>query len=241
MCDSTLPSAFLQLPVELRDEIYSHVASNDPDSSSITFHVQPGPATPYVYHGLLYACKQTRQEYTQALLRYYGITATIENFDFQPFVAFLSELPGTFLASLPKQLAPLDFKAIKTEYLNPGARVIISIKMADSVSDALEGFRLWQVKQKSLEATGSRLQVNYEFVNRPYPQMRLGMEVLALAAGFDGSNDAITRAEILGTTRALVNGASFASDSDELYASSEGSGVINQIVRLYWNVADSRN
>ena len=241
-CEPTLPPAFLQMPIELRDEIYSLVASTDPSSSAVTFSAQPDAAASHVYHGLLHACKQTRHEYTRVLLRYTGITATIENFDFQPFGSFLGQLPGVFLDSLPKQVAPIDFKAVKTEYLNPTAKVHILINMTDEIPAALEGFRRWQFKQRSLESTGSRLQIDYQFANRPHLQVRLGMQVLGLAADFDPLNDAITRAEILATTRALVNGVSSNEASwswGELEASGEGPVSVNEFVRLYRDIERS--
>lgn len=128
LCDTTLPSAFLQLPIELRDEIYSHVASTDPASPSLTFSAQSGVTAPRVHHGLLHACNQTRKEYTRALLRFSGITASIGNFDFQPLVAFFSQLPSTFLDSLPKQLTPLELTASQIDFVNPGAKVHILVK-----------------------------------------------------------------------------------------------------------------
>ena len=238
--DSTLPSAFLQLPIELRDEIYSHVASTDPASSNITFGAQSGVTASHVYHGLLHACSQTRKEYTRALLRYSGVTATIENFDFQPLVAFFSQLPSIFLDSLPKQLTPVELTASEIDYVNPGAKVHILVKVKDDVPAALEGIRRWQVKQQSLEATGSRLKVDYRFVGSAHLQMRLGVQLSGLMEKLEGWSDAITQAELKGMLRALLKGVAFHSDPDEaagalylLEATGLSPSTINQFIMAY--------
>jgi hypothetical protein len=239
----TLPSTFLELPIELRDEIYSHVASTDPASSSITFSAQSGVTASHIYHGLLHACKQTREEYTRALVRFSGITATIENFEFEPLVAFVSQLPSTFLDSLPKQLTPLDLTASQIDFVNPEARVHILVKITDGIPAALKGIRRWQVKQLSLENTGSRPKVNYRFVGRADLQVRLGMQFVGLIERLEGSNDAITQAELKGMLRALLKGVAFHSDLEEaagaLYLL-EGTGLspstINQFVETYRSI-----
>lgn len=213
--NATLDSAFLAIPIELRDEIYSHIASNDPASPTLTFNSQPLASASYVYDGLLHACKQTRHEYTGALLRYSGITATIEHFDFQPFAAFLGQLPSTYLDSLPKQLAPLDLTAIKTDFINPGAKVYLNINIGDDVPSALEGLRRWLIKQRSLEDSGSRLRICYRFVDRPDLHVRLGLHLPDLIKAFEGVDDAITRAELFGMMRVLLKGETFFSDPDE--------------------------
>jgi hypothetical protein len=242
-CDSTLPSAFLQLPIELRDEIYSHVASTDPASSNVTLSSQPSVTASHVYHGLLHASKQTRKEYTQALLRYSGITATIENFDFRPLVAFISQLPSTFLDSLPKQLAPLELTASGIDYVNPGAKVHILVKITDDIPAALEGIRQWQLKQQSLEAIGSRFKVTYRFIGRSDLQLRLGVQLCGLMEKLEGSNDAITQAELKGTMRALLKGVAFHSDVEEaagalflLEATGLSPSTINEFVTAYRSI-----
>lgn len=243
LCDSTLPSAFLQLPIELRDEIYSHVASADPASSSITLSAQSGVTASHVYHGLLHACSQTRKEYTQALLRYSGVTATIENFDFQPLVAFFSQLPVTFLDSLPKQLTPLELTASIIDFANPGAKVHILVKLTDDIPAALEGIRRWQFKQQSLEVSGSRLKVDYRFIGRPDLQVRLGVQLSGLMEKLEGSNDAITQAELTGMMRALLKGVAFHSDPDEaagalflLETTGLSPSTINQFITVYRSI-----
>lgn len=242
-CDPTLPSAFLHLPVELRDEIYSHVASTDPAYSTITLSSQPGVTASRVYHGLLHACKQTRKEYTQTLLRYSGITATIENFDFQPLVAFISQLPSIFLDSLSKQLVPLELTASGIDYVNPGAGVHLLVKITDDVPAALEGIRRWQVKQQSLERIGSRFKVTYRFIGRSDLQLRLGVQLCGLMEKLEGSNDAITQAELKGMMRALLKGVVFHSDVEEaagalylLEATGLSPDTINQFVTAYRSI-----
>lgn len=243
LCDSTLPSAFLQLPIEIRDEIYSHVASTDPASSSITFSAQSGVTASHTYHGLLHACNQTRMEYTRALLRFPGITASIENFDSQPFVAFISQLPREFLDSLPKQLAPLQLTASDIDFVNPGAKVHILVKLTDDFPAALEGIRRWQVKQQSLEASDSRLKVNYRFIGRPDLQVRLGVQLSRLMEKLEGSNDAITQADLKGMMRALLKGVAFHSDPDEaagalflLETTGLSPSTINQFISVYRSI-----
>jgi hypothetical protein len=242
-CDSTLPSAFLQLPIELCDEIYSHVASTDPASATITLSSQPGVTASHVYHGLLHACKQTRKEYTRALLRYSGITAIIENFDFQPLVAFISQLPRTFLDSLPKQLAPLELTTSGIDYVNLGAKVHILVKITDNIPAALEGIRRWQVKQQSLEVIGSRFKVTYRFFGRSDLQLRLGVQLCVLMERLEGSNDAITQAELKGMIRALLKGVAFHSDVEEaagalylLEATGLSPSTINEFVTAYRSI-----
>ena len=243
LCDSTLPSAFLQLPIELRDEIYSHVASTDPASSSITFNAHSGVTAPHVYHGLLHACNQTRKEYTRALLRYSGITASIENFDFQPLVAFIGQLPSTFLNSLPKQLAPLELTASQIDYANFGAKVHIVVHITDDIPAALKGIRRWQVKQQSLETTGSRLKLSYRFIGRPDLQVRLGVQLSELMGKLESPNDAITQAELQGMMRALLKGVAFHSDLEEaagalflLETTGLSPSTINQFVTAYRSI-----
>jgi hypothetical protein len=242
-CDYTLPSAFLQLPIELRDEIYSHVASTDPASSTITLTSQPGGTASHVYHGLLHACKQTRTEYTRALLRYSGITAIVENFDLEPLVAFISQLPRAFLDSLPKQFVPLELTASGIDYVNPGARVHIQVKITDDIPAALEGIRRWQVKQQSLERIGSRCKVTYRFIGRSDLQLRLGVQLCGLMERLEGSNDAITQAELKGMMRALLKGVVFHSDVEEaagalylLEATGLSPSTINEFVTAYRSV-----
>jgi hypothetical protein len=238
-----LPSTFLKLPTELRDEIYSHVVSTSPASSTITFHPEPGVTASHVYHGLLQACRQTRKEYTQALLRYPGITATIANFDFQLLVAFISQLPTIFLESLPKQLAPLELAPSEIDYVNPGARVHILVNITDDIPPALEGIRRWQIKQQSLEADGSRLKVTYRFVGRSDLQLRLGVQLCRLMEKLESSNDAITQAELKGMMRALLKGVAFHSDAEEaaaalflLEATGLSHSTINQFVTVYRSI-----
>jgi hypothetical protein len=243
--DDRPPSAFLQLPAELRDEIYSHVASTDP-ASAITFSPQPGATGSRVYHGLLHACKQTRTEYTRALLRYPEITTTVENFDFEPFVAYISELPSSFLDLLPKQLAPLELTASKIEFVNPGAKVHILVNITDDEPTALKGLRRWQVKQCSMEAVGSRFKVDYRFVGRPDLQARLGIQIVffpGLIDRFEGSDDAITQAELKGMMRALLNGMTSLSDAEEasnalylLETSGVSPSTINEFLTAYRNI-----
>ena len=243
LCDSTLPSAFLRLPIELRDEIYSHVASTDPASSSITFSAQSGGIAPRVYHGLLHACNQTRREYTRALLRFAGITASIENFDFQPLVAFFRQLPSTFLDSLPKQLTPLELTASQIDFVNLGAKVHIFVQITDDVPAALKGIRRWQVQQQSLEATGTRLKLSYRFIGRPDLQVRLGVQLSGLMEKLEGPNDAITQAELKGMMRALLKGVAFHSDLEEaagalflLETTGLSPSTINQFVTAYRSI-----
>jgi len=243
ICVSALPSAFLQLPIELRDEIYSHVASTDPASSSITFSAQSGVTASCVYHGLLHACKQTREEYTRALLRYSGITANIEDFDFQPLVAFISQLPSTFLDSLPKQLTPLELTASQIYFANPEARVHILVKITDDIPATLKGIRRWQVKQMSLETTGSRPKVDYRFIGRADLQVRLGVQLSELVEKLEGSNDAITQAELKGMMRALLKGVAFHSDLEEaagalylLEATGLSPSTINEFIAVYRSI-----
>jgi hypothetical protein len=171
-----------------------------------------------VSHGLLHACKQTRKEYTQALLRYSGITATIDNFDFQPFVAYIGQLPSTFLDLLPKQFTPLELTNSTINYVNPGARVHILVKITDDGVTALEGLRHWQIKQKSMEAARSRFKVDYRFTGRPDVQARLGMRAVLLPGlmdRFDRWDDAITQAELKGIVRALLQGIIYFTDAEE--------------------------
>lgn len=240
------PPTFLQLPTELRDEIYSHVASTDPASSTITFNAQSGATASHVYHGLLHACKQTRKEYTRALLRYSGITATIENFDFQPLVVFISQLPTTFLESLPKQLAPLELTASAIDYVNPGAKAHILVKITDDIPAALEGLRRWQVKQLGMEAIGSRFKVTYRFIGRSDMQLRLGVQLSGLMEKLEDSGDAITQAELKGMMRALLKGVVFHSDPEEaagalylLEATGLSPSTINQFVTVYRSIRPS--
>ena len=242
-CDSISSPTFLKLPTELRDEIYSHVASTDPVSSAITFNVQSGATASHAYHGLLHACKQTRKEYIRALLRYSGITATIEAFDFQPLVTFISQLPSTFLDSLPKQLAPLELTASEIDYLNPGAKVHIVVKITDDIPAALEGIRHWQVKQSNMEATSSRLKVTYRFIGRSDLQLRLGVRLSGMMNKLGGSNYAITQAELQGMMRALLKGVAFHFDPDEaaaalylLEATGLSPSTINQFVTVYRSI-----
>ncbi|KAM0702976.1 hypothetical protein Q7P35_010408 [Cladosporium inversicolor] len=243
-CDSSiLPPTFLKLPIELRDEIYSHVASTEPASTTITFNPQPGVTASHVYHGLLPACKQTRKEYTRALLRFSGIAATIENFDFQPLVAFISQLPSTFLDSLPKQLAPLELTASQIDYVNPRAKVHILVKITDDIPAALQGLQRWQIKQQSLEAIGSRFKVTYRFIGRSDLQLRLGVQLSELMEKLEGSNDAITQAELKAMMRALLKGVAFHSDPEEaagalflLEATGLSPSTINQFVTMYRSI-----
>jgi hypothetical protein len=242
-CDSAPPSAFLQLPIELRDEIYSHVASNDPASATITLSSQPGVTASHVYHGLLHACKQTRKEYTRALLRYSAITAIIENFNFEPLVAFISQLPRTFLDSLPKQLTPFELTASQIDFVNSGAKVHVLVRITDDVPAALGGIRRWQVKQQGLERISSRFKVSYRFIGRSDLQLRLGVQLCGLMEQLEGSNDAITQAELKGMMRALLKGVAFHSDVEEaagalylLEATGLSPNTINDFVTAYRSI-----
>jgi hypothetical protein len=262
---STHHSAFLNLPVELRDEIYSHVATDDPTSSRIVFDAQPHGAdgksvsghrgsarirrligritsqpdtvTPIEHHSLLYACKQLRREYTRALLRYPGITATIHNFDFQPFMAFLSRLPSSYLALLPKQSTPLGFQTSEANYTTTEADVHLLLDMPDDDDDvqaALEGLERWWTKQKSLEVSRSRLRVSYRFTKRPGP---VGLDLhlhfccglteppLWPLADVEGTNNEVAEWEALGMHRALLK--------SETYP--EGSGDAGMVFHMLRN------
>jgi hypothetical protein len=141
----TLQSAFLSLPLELRDEVYSHVISDNPSTSRVVFDAQPDSVQ---HHSLLYTCKQTQQEYTRALLRYPGITATIYNFDFQPFMAFLSRLPTSYLELLPKQSTTLGFATSIANYATTEANVHLLISMTDDLDATLGGLERWWIRQK---------------------------------------------------------------------------------------------
>jgi hypothetical protein len=262
---STQHSAFLNLPVELRDEIYSHVATDDPTSSRIVFDAQPHGAdgrsasghrgfarirrlisrttsqpdtvTPIEHHSLLYACKQLRREYTRALLRYPGITATIHNFDFQPFMAFLSRLPSSYLALLPKQSTPLGFQTSEANYTTTEADVHLLLDMPDDDDDvqaALEGLERWWTKQKSLEVSRSRLRVSYRFTKRPGPvELDLHLHFccglteppLWPLADVEGTNNEVAEWEALGMHRALLK--------SETYP--EGSGDAGMVFHMLRN------
>jgi hypothetical protein len=142
---STRHSAFLNLPLELRDEIYGHIASDDPTTSRLVFGAQSNTIQ---HHSLLYTCKQTQQEYTRALLRYPGITAIIHNFDFHPFMAFLSSLPLSYLDLLPKQSTSLGFATSIANYATTEADVHLLINMTDDLDAALGGLERWWIRQK---------------------------------------------------------------------------------------------
>jgi hypothetical protein len=145
---STTRSAFLNIPLELRDEIASHVIPDDPTTLRIVFDAQPDASSPIQHHSLLYTCKQTQREYTRALLRFPGITATIHNFDFQPLMAFLSRLPCIYLDVLPKQPTSLGFATSIANYAITEANVHLLINMTDDLDAALGVLERWWIRQK---------------------------------------------------------------------------------------------
>lgn len=201
---SAQPSFFLGLPIELREEIYGHVISDDPASLRITFNAQPGATAPNQYHKLLDTCQQTRQEYTRVLLRHRGITATIHHFNFEPLLGFLSQLPDAYLDSLPKQLAPLDLAASDANHTTTEAGLHILLSIEGTHAAAVEGFRRWMLIQRGSEAVGQRLRVSYRLTDRPGLHYNLGTAFLALWSDFEAVGDDITRVESLGMIRCLL-------------------------------------
>lgn len=217
---SAQPSLFLSIPIELRDEVYGHVISDDPVSLRITFNSQPGASTQNQYHKLLDTCQQTRQEYTRVLLRHCGITATIHHFNFEPLLEFLSQLPDAYLESLPKQLAPLDLAASDANYTTTeaGLHILVSVEEGKySHVAAVKGFKRWMFVQRGSEAANSRLRVSYRLTNRPDLHFSLSLAFLAISADFEGVGDDITRVETLGMMRRLLRSVSHAELSYEAF------------------------
>lgn len=238
-------SLFLNFPTELRDEIYGHVASDAPTTSRITFDARRDDNIYDDFHTLLHTCKQTRQEYTRALLRHRGITATIHHFYFDPLMAFLSKLPKSYLHSLPKQIAPLDLAASDANYTTTEAKVHILLKIDDDNNKraAVNGFRRWMLYQKNLEATNSRLRVSYRFINRPDLHHDLGVQWVYLWQRFEGGaeND-ITRVETLGMMRCLLKSVVYDDESREtLFTSIFVPGTETEITRTAIMAAGRKN
>jgi hypothetical protein len=140
---STQHSAFLNLPLEIRDEIYGHVASDDPTTSRLIFDSQSDSTQ---HHSLLNTCKQTQQEYICALLRYPGITATIYNSDFTSFLAFLNRLPTAYLDILWDQSTSLEFASSAMKHptaMTAEADVHLLISLTGDMHSALGKLEHW--------------------------------------------------------------------------------------------------
>jgi hypothetical protein len=94
-----------------------------------------------------------------------------------------------------------------------------------------------------LEATGSRLKVDYRLIGRPDLQVRLGVQLSGLMEKLEGPNDGITQAELKGMMRALLKGVAFHSDLEEavgalflLETTGLSPSTINQFVTAYRSI-----
>ena len=95
----------------------------------------------------------------------------------------------------------------------------------------------------SLETTGSRPKVDYRFIGRADLQVRLGVQLSELVEKLEGSNDAITQAELKGMMRALLKGVAFHSDLEEaagalylLEATGLSPSTINEFIAVYRSI-----
>jgi hypothetical protein len=145
---SSQHSAFLNLPVELRDEIYSHVATDDSTTSRIVLNALQDASSSFQHHSLLHTCKQIQREYTRALLRYPDTTATIHDFDFQPLMAFLIRLPCSYLDVLPKEPTSLGFATSIANYTTTEANIHLLVNMTDDLEAEFGGSERWWIRQK---------------------------------------------------------------------------------------------
>ncbi|SMR42933.1 unnamed protein product [Zymoseptoria tritici ST99CH_3D1] len=93
--DNTVPPPFrlLDLPAELRDEIYEKVAQQDP------YVVLKGSRL-QVASKLCAVSRQVRGEYLAILENSANITTTVVRFDFRPIVRFLNRLSESYVKKL---------------------------------------------------------------------------------------------------------------------------------------------
>lgn len=141
--------SFLELPPEVRNNIYAKVIEVQPEAfiTSRTRNILAcRTALPRV-------CKQVREEFVPMLYLFAEIIADVKDFDYGRVIRFLNSLEETSLSQLPGLQAT-----------NDGRVITVELRICENFSKNADKMTRWLNRIEHPTAKGAKVQTKYEVV-----------------------------------------------------------------------------
>lgn len=145
------PSPFLELPAELRNEIYDYVA---PSYTAVLRQNARGRLL--TNSPLAAVSRQVCEEYIATLYLCAPITAHVKNLDFSHLVTFLNKLSDRELRALPSVNVPSE------------RHILIKLNITDACPPISDMLNRWLLRCEHPTKKGTNLQVSYVVSGNQY-------------------------------------------------------------------------